>query len=121
MWFERSRGVAGVVLSMFVATLCLPLVSETHAFGGDVDTAWGERGIVVCHPDTQVEVPKPGAGDDHCAICHWVRTFGASVVGARIRPLTPSSSGLVVANLVAAGSSGGRVTGPPRGPPPSSL
>jgi hypothetical protein len=121
MSFHRSRAVAALSLAIFVATFGLPLVSQSHALGDDVDAGWGERGIVVCHPETAVETPKRAADDEHCAICHWLRAFGASTVGARVRPQAPLLVRQATARHATSRQSSDRIPGPPRGPPASSL
>jgi len=113
----RSTVVGFVTLAAFVATLGLPFVAARHGLGADPDLGWGGVRIAVAHPLTQVEPVQPAVTDEHCAICHWARTFGSSVTATPVRHTPPITAGAIVAALPDGASTLSRVVGPPRGPP----
>lgn len=76
------RSTAFVALIAFAASFGLPFAAPTHAWIDDPDSGW--RGIPVIGTPAQVEAPT-SSRDEHCAICHWMRALGSSVVGVKSR------------------------------------
>ena len=74
------RLTARFALGVFVLALVLPSVVESHAWT-DADLSGGEASLFVGHATTQVESPRAPVGPEHCALCHWLRSLGSSVVG----------------------------------------
>jgi hypothetical protein len=85
----RRLTAAGVLVT-FVAALLLPSVTVTHAWN-DPDLAGGESLRLAGHANTTVGAPRPAGTTDHCALCHWLRNLGNSVVSGSV-PIADAST-----------------------------
>jgi hypothetical protein len=75
------RTGALLALLAFASGLLLPGSLVLHE-PDDADAAWGAPGLVAGHAGTHVEPVLPPVGDEHCAICHWMRALTHSVSAA---------------------------------------
>jgi hypothetical protein len=76
-------GVA--VLTMFVSSLALPLVSAHVAADADVDCRTeiaSTAGAALQHLDEAA----PGGAAGHCALCHWLRAIRGASAGTAFAP-----------------------------------
>ena len=112
------RLTAAGALGAFVLALVLPSLTRSHVWA-DADLAGADAALFVGHPTTQIESPRVPVAPEHCALCHWLRSLGSSVVGGPVpvpptarleHPLTGSTTSL---STVAASSC------PARAPPAS--
>lgn len=116
---HRQRFVALATVVAFVASLGLPFFSPEHAWVNDPDSGWGQP-LVSAHTGARLVAAQAApARERHCAVCHWMRALGNSLVGVKpARPelaVTPARRIDTVAVLISAPAD----TGPARAPPPS--
>ena len=72
------RACAWVALVTFSAAFALPFTAGCHSLFDD--PGCGGEALVSLHPHTQIESVRPPLVPEHCALCHWLRTFS----GARV-------------------------------------
>ena len=85
---SRRHFSAFVALAAFVASFALPFIAPRHAWIVDPDAGWD---IPALAGTPQVAMPAEEPGGEHCAICHWMRALGHSLVGAPMRRLAVAS------------------------------
>lgn len=91
----RRVGAWGA-LAAFAASFALPILSTRHLVP-DVD----EGSRLAVHAEPQVAVPGGTSGDEHCAVCHWMR----AVAGASTHSGTVFVTWFLPSDPVTAGSS----------------
>ena len=102
----------------FAASLGLPFVSPQHAWVNDPDAEWSLP-LVSAHPGAHFQAGSARPAPEHCAICHWMRALGSSLVGTQ--PLGPGLT-LTLAGRIDPESDVAPTladAGSPRGPPSS--
>ena len=86
-----------LALVAFAASFALPFVAPRHAWIIDPDAGWGMPVLAgVAAPE--ITTPAPAPEGEHCAICHWMRALGSSMVVAPLgrlalappRPVPPA-------------------------------
>jgi hypothetical protein len=88
---------AYVALIAFAAVFVIPFTGGSHPLIGD-DAACGGEELVARLPGTQFEPVLPSAVPEHCALCHWLRTFsGAQVAVAIAAPIEANLQPAVLA------------------------
>lgn len=80
----RRHFSALVALAAFVASFALPFVAPRHAWIVDRDAGWD---VPILAGSPEFSAPAGNPGDEHCAICHWMRALGNSLVGTPMRRL----------------------------------
>jgi hypothetical protein len=73
-------------LAAFVASFALPFVAPRHAWVVDPDAGW-DVPVLAGGGTPEVTRPAPAPDGEHCAICHWMRALGSSMVGGTMRRL----------------------------------
>jgi hypothetical protein len=81
---SRRHFSALVALAAFVASFALPFVAPRHAWIVDPDAGWG---VPVLAGTPSFATPTEARDGEHCAICHWMRALGNSLVGGTMRRL----------------------------------
>ena len=81
---SRRHFSALVALAAFVASFALPFAAPRHAWIVDPDAGWD---VPVLAGTPQFTAPTEAREGEHCAICHWMRALGSSLVGATMRRL----------------------------------
>ena len=81
---SRRHFSAFVALAAFVASFALPFIAPRHAWIVDPDAGWD---IPALAGTPEFTTPDAQPGGEHCAICHWMRALGHSLVGAQMRRL----------------------------------
>ena len=81
---SRRHFSALVALAAFVASFALPFAAPRHAWIVDPDAGWD---VPVLAGTPAFTAPTEARTGEHCAICHWMRALGSSVVGASMRRL----------------------------------
>jgi hypothetical protein len=71
-----------LALFAFVASFGLPFLAPRHAWIDDPDSGWTVVVPALAHHAPQVATATPTREAGHCAICHWMRALGNSMVGA---------------------------------------
>ena len=81
---SRRHFSALVALAAFVASFALPFAAPRHAWIVDPDAGWD---VPVLAGTPAFATPTDARDGEHCAICHWMRALGSSLVGASMRRL----------------------------------
>ena len=81
---SRRHFSALVALAAFVASFALPFAAPRHAWIVDPDAGWD---VPVLSGSPVFTTPSQARDGEHCAICHWMRALGSSLVGATMRRL----------------------------------
>jgi hypothetical protein len=110
------RLAAWIAILFFAAGLILPASLAAHA-PDDADAAWGAPGLVAGHPIDQVEPVREADGDNHCAICHWLRALTHSVRASAIRTPHLALVRITPPPAVPVGGSDTPAAAPARAPP----
>ena len=117
----RRRLFALATAVAFATSFGLPFVSPLHAWVNDPDAGWDIPLVSSSagHGGACFGVAGGPQAPEHCAICHWMRALGNSLVGVQPArpelPVTPAKRRDVVAVLISAPAE----SRPARGPPPS--
>jgi hypothetical protein len=83
---SRRHFSALFALAAFLASFALPFVAPRHAWVVDPDAGWGVA-VLAGMGAPEVTAPVGAPEGEHCAICHWMRALGNSMVGASMRRL----------------------------------
>ena len=95
---SRRHFSALVALAAFVASFALPFAAPRHAWIVDPDAGWD---VPVLAGTPSFATPTEAGNGEHCAICHWMRALGSSLVGATMRRLAFASPPHIPATPVA--------------------
>lgn len=115
-----QRLVALLVLAAFCATMGARAIDTQHALGADPDIspALHSEGQLPSELLVQeVATPESATFDEHCALCHWARTFSNTMAAEPVRDAAPGRIDAFVARHSSSIRSGDTVSAPPRGPP----
>ena len=115
-----QRIVSLIALAAFCATLSVRAVDTRHALGADEDINASLRADGQLASELLVqEVAQPERGDfdEHCALCHWARTFSNTIATEPARDAAPYAIGDAIVRVSFSIRSAERIAGPPRGPP----
>jgi hypothetical protein len=113
---SRRHFSALVALAAFVASFALPFVAPRHAWIVDLDAGWD---VPVLAGAPAFTTPTDARDGEHCAICHWMRALGSSLVGATMRRLAFASPPRIPAAPVAMPRTFFAFDRPARAPPAS--
>ena len=115
-----QRVVSLIALASFCATMSARAVDTRHALGADpdVNTSLHADGQLPAELRAQeVALPERGSFDEHCALCHWARTFSNTIAAEPLGDAAPDLVSDVVARITCSIRSAELITGSPRGPP----
>jgi hypothetical protein len=114
---SRRHFSALFALAAFVASFALPFAAPRHAWIVDPDAGWDVPVLAGGAPEFSAAGEAPTG--EHCAICHWMRALGSSLVGATMRRLASPPPPRIPAAPVAIPRTFFASDRPARAPPPS--
>jgi len=83
---QRRRPVTALVaLVAFALSFGLPFMAPRHAWVDDPDSGWVGLPPIGAGGAPQVAAAGATSDGEHCAVCHWMRALGNSLVGLRAR------------------------------------
>jgi hypothetical protein len=116
---SRRQLTALLALCAFVASFGLPFLAPRHAWIDDPDSGWTVVVPALGHHAPQVAAAIPTRDAGHCAICHWMRALGNSMVGATAGSPALDAAQPPLAERRTAVVSAPAPAGPARAPPAS--